>query len=452
MSPTAEELDPSSVAPLGRVAFIRRRTESVFGTALDAMLGALEDLGATASALVALAETLSPDELARLRALQPRFENLGTQVRAKADRCQATAGALDRHMSEGRHRLDELRGLARTATLVSLNALMVSRSLNSDGGTIDGLARSMRSVLGEVAGLVSDLALRIAAGQAELRAVEQGAAALAEVAGAEALPALRDFAELIQVRSRDGRVARSARLVSKRFEALENRVGQVILHLQVGDAFRQRLEHVETILTMAEGCGTRPVAGALRILAAAQLRAALEDLDGSSHKAVRHLSALARTAADIPRAGAIESLRSGGRDGLGALVSASGRIEVVIGRLTETTHRLTGSSWGLADTLADAGQDAGEAAEFERRMTVLGLNAILLASRLGPEGRAMEEVAQQQRNIARSIIDVMSRLRGDLEGVVSAAGDLHDSEDQDLTAALQGAEGATVEVKALRTV
>ena len=61
----------------------------------------------------------------------------------------------------------------------------------------------------------------------------------------------------------------------------------------------------------------------------------------------------------------------------------------------------------------------------------------------------MEEVAQQQRNIARSIIDVMSRLRRDLDGVVSAANDLHDAEDRDLTAALQVAQGATVEVKAL---
>ncbi|EYD76545.1 hypothetical protein Rumeso_01966 [Rubellimicrobium mesophilum DSM 19309] len=169
----------------------------VYGAALDAMLGALEDLGATASSLVALAETLSPEAMARLKSLQPRLEDLSAQVRAKADRCRTTAGALDRHMSEGRHRLDELRGLARTATLVSLNALVVSRSLNSDGGTIDGLARSMRSVLGEVAGMVSDLALRIAAGQAELREVELGAAALAEVSGAEALPALREFAALI---------------------------------------------------------------------------------------------------------------------------------------------------------------------------------------------------------------------------------------------------------------
>ncbi|EYD76544.1 putative transducer like protein [Rubellimicrobium mesophilum DSM 19309] len=244
-------------------------------------------------------------------------------------------------------------------------------------------------------------------------------------------------------------MARSARLVSKRFEALEGRVGQVILHLQVGDAFRQRLEHVESILAMAEDVGSPDAARALRILAAAQIRAALGDLDRSSRGAVKHLAALARTAADIPRAGAIGSPRSDGREGLGGLVSASGRIEAVIGRLAETTHRLTDSSRSLAETLADAGQDAGSAAEFERRMTVLGLNAILLASRLGPEGRAMEEVAQQQRQIARSIIDVMSRLRRDLEGVVAAAGDLHAGADEDLAAALQGAGSATSEVMSL---
>jgi hypothetical protein len=68
LSPTAEcpGHPLAGASPSGRVAFIRRRTEVVFGTALDAMLGALEDLGATASTLIALAETLSPDAMARL--------------------------------------------------------------------------------------------------------------------------------------------------------------------------------------------------------------------------------------------------------------------------------------------------------------------------------------------------------------------------------------------------
>jgi len=436
-------------APAGQIAFVRRRTEAVFGATLDGMLGALDDLDVTASSLVALAETLSPEAMGRLRAVQPTFHDLGDQVRSKSDRCRVAVRSLDRLMSDGRHRLEDLRSLARTAMLVSLNALVVSRSLSSDGGTIDGLAQSMRSVLGEVGGLVSELAAAIAAGQAELRQVEQGATALAEVAQAEALPAIAEFAALVQARSRDERVARSARLVSKRFESLQQRVGQVILHLQVGDSFRQRLEHVEILLAKADDLGGARVAEALRVLAAAQLRAALEDLGQDTHAAVRQLRGLARTAADIPRIGAVDALRGDGRDGLGALTSASARIERVIATLTGASSRLTASSQGLAGKLADTGQNVGEAAEFERRMTVLGLNAILLASRLGPEGRAMEEVAQQQRDIARSIIDVMGQLRRDLEGVVVASGELDTGADKDLTVTLRTAEGIASEIMGL---
>jgi hypothetical protein len=436
-------------SPTGQVAFVRRRTEAVFAATLDAMLGALDDLDVTASSLVSLAETLSPEAMARLRAVQPMFHDLGAQVSAKSDRCRVTVRSLDRLMSDGRHRLEDLRSLARTATLVSLNALVVSRSLSSDGGTIDGLAQSMRSVLGEVGGLVSELGAAITAGLAELRQVEQGATTLAEVAQAEALPAIAEFADLVQARSRDERVARSARLVSKRFEALQQRVGQVVLHLQVGDSFRQRLEHVETLLAKADDLAGDSGGEALRMLAAAQLRAALADLGQDTHAAVRQLRSLARTAADIPRIGAVEDLRGSGREGLGALTAASARIGGVIGTLTEASERLTASSQGLAGKLADTGQNVGEAAEFERRMTVLGLNAILLASRLGPEGRAMEEVAQQQRDIARSIIEVMGQLRRDLEGVVVASGDLDTGADRDLAGTLRTAEGIAGEIMGL---
>ncbi|TNC52003.1 hypothetical protein FHG66_04155 [Rubellimicrobium rubrum] len=444
----ASEVTALDWSPLTRVAVVRSRTEAVFGASLDAMLGAVDDLSLTESSLAALADALSPATMVRLKSLQPRFQDLSRQVEAKADRCRVAAGALGGLMRDARSRLEELRRLARTATLVSLNALVVSRTLNSDGGTIDGLARDMRAVLGEVGGLVADLAVRISAGQSELNGVAEQTAKLQTLAHKDVLPAIRTLSELIQAKSRDDRIARSAGLVSKRFRALQDRVSQVILHLQVGDGFRQRLEHIEAILAMAQDPDNASIRTMLHRLGAAQLRGALIDLRSSLQVAGRHIRAMSRMGAEIPRAGAISAIR-GGQDGLGVLLSAASGMETVIERLSDRSGRLTVTSRGLAATLAGAGQNADQAAEFERRMTVLGLNAILLASRLGSEGRAMEEVAQQQRDIARSIIEVMGLLRKELEAVVVTSGALDAPEDETLTGTLHAAAEAALEISIL---
>ncbi|WP_210528187.1 hypothetical protein [Rubellimicrobium arenae] len=440
---------PDLMESTASVTAVRRRTEAVFESSLDAMLAAMEDLSVTESSLTALSVTLSPEAMGRLKSLQPRFHELGIQLEAKAARCREAARDLSRLMASARESLEELRRLARTATLVSLNALVVSRTLTSDSGTIDGLAREMRAVLSGVGGLVADLAATMSAGGLGLEQVERETAALAALTRSEALPAIHSFTEMVVARSRDDRVARSASLVSKRFRALQDRVGQVVVHLQVGDSFRQRLEHVEDMLAMAGQPDPAIPRAVIRDLARAQTRAALDDLGHALRAAGRHLRALKLSATDIPRAGAIDALCGTGEGSLVPLLAGAARMERMMAEVSQTSERLLAASRGLMQTLAGAGRDAGEAAEFERRMTVLGLNAILLSSRLGPEGRAMEEVAQQQRDIARSIIDVMGRLRRNIEDVMTTSGKLDDAEDNLLVESLRHAGDGAREVTIL---
>jgi hypothetical protein len=95
------------------------------------------------------------------------------------------------------------------------------------------------------------------------------------------------------------------------------------------------------------------------------------------------------------------------------------------------------------------GRATRTAAEFEGRMTVLGLNAILLSSRLGTEGRAMVEVAQQLRDISHSITEVIAQIRQDTEAIAATAGGLDVPEDEALAARLAEAAEAAGEVSLL---
>jgi hypothetical protein len=110
---------------------------------------------------------------------------------------------------------------------------------------------------------------------------------------------------------------------------------------------------------------------------------------------------------------------------------------------------LSEASEGLARTLGAVGRATRTAAEFEGRMTVLGLNAILLSSRLGTEGRAMVEVAQQLRDIARSITEVIAQIRLDIEAIADTAGGLDVPEDEALAQRLAAAAEAAAEVSRL---
>jgi hypothetical protein len=430
------------------VAAIGRGTEAVFERTLTAMFDALDNLSRIEVALIALADTFAPPELSRLRVMEEVFQNLASDLKAKVARSREAAGRLEALMRGGRGRLEDLRRLTRSASLVALNAQVVSGSIRAEGGALDGLARTMREVLGQVAGLVSELAAGIGRGQEDLHRVARGAAELQDFVDREAVPAIRRFATLIEGRARDKSLARSAALVSTRLAALQGRIRVVVTHLQAGDGFRQRLEHVEAILDRAQKPGPVPVP-LLHRLAAAQLRGAVQDLGHALQEGRRCLRSLGRTAGAIPVALATGGFQGQDAGGLAPLVAGAGRIERAIEGLTRTGRVLSEASDGLARALAGVGEATRPAAEFETRMTVLGLNAILLSSRMGSEGRAMVEVAQQLRDIARSITELIALLRQDTEGIAVIAGGLDMPEDAVLAGQLAAAAQATGEVSAL---
>lgn len=433
---------------LSQVAAVRKGTEAIFDRTLTAMFDAMDNLSAVEAALLALAETFAPPELARLRAMQDIFRGLASDVDAKVARSRAAARRLEGLMRDGQGRLDDLRRLTRSASLVALNAQVVSGTIRADGGALEGLARTMREVLGQVAGLVAELASGIDRGQDDLRRVERGAAELQRFADREAVPAIQRFVAQIEARARDKALARSAGLVSSRLAGLQGRIRTVVRHLQVGDGFRQRLEHVEAILARAAEPGPVPVL-LLHRLAAAQLRGALEELGQALQEGRRGLRALGRTAGAIPEALAAGGFQGEDAGGLAPLMAGARRIGEAVEGLTRSGHALSGTSEGLATALAGVGEATRTAAEFEKRMTVLGLNAILLSSRMGPEGRAMVEVAQQLRDLARSITELISLLRQDTEGIAATAGGLEAPEDGLLADRLAAALEATGEVSAL---
>lgn len=447
--PAAPAPAHDALPPPLEVAEIRRRTEAVFDRTLSAMFDAMGDLSRAEAALLSLAGSFSPPGLVRLRELRDTFQGLATDVEAKAARSRSAVDRLERLMRGGSGRLDDLRRLTRTAALVALNAQVVSGTIRADGRALDDLARTMREVLAQVASLVADLALGIVQGAHELRRVSQGAADLQSFADREAIPAIQRFASLIETRARDKALARSAGLVSGRLAALQDRIRVVVTHFQVGDGLRQRLEHVETILARAEDPRDPVPAPVLGRLAALQLRAALSDLNHALHEGRRCLRGLGRSAGAVPDAVAINELEGHGPRGLAPLMEGARRIETTIEGLTQAGQGLAEASAGLAATLGGVGRATRRAAEFEKRMTVLGLNAILLSSRLGSEGRAMVEVAQQLRDIARSITEVIALLRQDTEGIADTAGGLDVPEDEALARRLIAADEAADEMSLL---
>lgn len=438
----APPAEPVSRDAQGAVAAVRQSTEAVLDRVLPAMFDAMGDLARTEAALMALARAFAPPELARLRAMGDGFQGLADAVEAQVARSRGAAQGLEGLMRTGRGRLDDLRRLTRSASLVALNAQVVSGAIRADGGALDGLARTMREVLAQLGGLVAELARGFDRGEGELARVAAASDELGGFAGREAVPAIQRFAALVEERARDRALARSAELVSNRLGLLQARIRTVVTHLQAGDGFRQRLEHVEAILARAQEVDPGAPAALLRRLAARQLGAAAADLGQALQEGRRNLRALGRTSGAIPEALARGGFRGGEAGGLAPLVRGARGIESAVDGLARTGRALAEASDALSRTLGGVGAATRAAAEFETRMTVLGLNAILLSSRMGSEGRAMVEVAQQLRDIARGITELIARLRQDTEAIAATAAALALPEEAGPDAALDARLGA----------
>ncbi len=374
---------------------------------------------------------------ATLDAAAGEIAALATRLEAEAAAMAALEAPLERIGGCLTALLEVNRGLAQ----LSVNSAIVSSSIADEGGDTLNFAVEIRSLLK-------------AAGQVMHGYGEAQAAARRELAGATAAhaafrrqqgPLLRDVAARIrrgigEVASRQQAVRRAAGTVQERADRVASATGVTVAALQVGDATRQRIEHVvDGLDALAAGldgaerpwsAGLAPDdrhalarqgmalqaallqgAGAVFGAEVARISTALGQLGGEARGMVQDGAALFGHAG-AAQAGRTSFLSALERD----LETASGLLAEAGARRREVDLAMAAIEAMLA-TLHD-GLAAVSGAAVDLRL--VGLNAAFRCARLGPRGVALAAIARELRAQAWQMAEGVEALSGAVKEAVAA--------------------------------
>ena len=409
----------------------RRQIETAFVAVGSRLTDGAAMLGALTKVFEALPEILEGPQVqeasAHLGAVSGKASELSdTFAREKAD--------LDRLVEVVAAANAPVADLYRTVKMmgiVAINAGVTAAGILVDGDEFDvftndiaGLSDSAGRTIQEFAQVYRQLTAEVE------RAVEQRAHF--ERTHAHTLESLADsLSRTLEAldEQRQGALAGSAE-TGRVSRQIVGRIGSAVMALQVGDATRQRLEHIEAALgaladlveggtaaghVVPAGC-TGDAVAAFAALEQAQLRQSAETFAAEVDEAEASLKALASDAGMImAHSREIYGDTTPGKPS--ALASLSGQLRAAVavlrdceaerGKLERVAHAVQGTVKVLLGHV-EAVQ------EIEANMRLVSLNAAVRCAQLGPRGAPLTVIAMQLRELTTQTVvaaqDAMSRL------------------------------------------
>ncbi|WP_422075035.1 hypothetical protein [Tranquillimonas rosea] len=391
----------TDIPPDRAAATLAAEIETVFDEVPRLLFDLLDRTARTADALKAIARACGPEGQADLARLADSAGDAAAAVAAELGALSDTAAGMRRRSDEMNAVLQRIRRDARMTRMIAVNAQIVSRSLPTSDGSLEYFANGTRSLLDEIEAAQDSLgqALR----HADTRMERTGPNLDACVAALAGLGALhRSLPATVRSAFADANLARMAEAAGGRVAALNDRLGQAVGRLQIGDAVRQRLEHAVTIAGLARSAAPRD-RQALHQLCAVQTDAALSDLQEALSDL---LPRLAQMLSEVETS-ATELARIGQRDGTIAKgLSRGPDPEDLVARAEALRRGMVeaASTYGAADAAA------AQIADADGAIHLLGLNATLVSGRLGTAGDPMAEVSKQLRTCTARIGEETRRL------------------------------------------
>jgi hypothetical protein len=422
---------PTTIRRLARdLARPRQEIETAFvavGTSLTEGAALLNTLSKLFEALPgALGGAEVQDATTRLNAVAARAEQLATtfsQEKADLARLVEVVAAATSPMSD-------LKRAVKMMGIVSVNARVTAAGIVGDSDdfdvfttdiatlsdsasrTIQGFAQVYRQLTAEVDRAANQRARFEAAHSDTLSHLGSSLAATLEALGRQRATALDSSAET-------GRVSRQ----------IVGRIGSAVMSLQVGDATRQRIEHVEAALciladliegktTLGQTLDSEDQSRALVAIASleqTQLALTASSFTQEVAQAEADLTALAADAGTI-----MARSRDFGGDERGtssAIASLSAQLRTAVTILADfETERakLETVAAAVQTTVRTLLEHVEAVQEIEANMRLVSLNAAVRCAQLGPRGASLTVIATQLRELTSETVvaaeAVMARL------------------------------------------
>lgn len=325
--------------------------------------------------------------------------------------------------------IEDLRRAVKMMGIVAVNARVVAAGIADEMDDFDVFTTDIAQLSDSAAKTIAtfhrtyaeltDVVQQAADTRGQFEAAHAGT--LARLAGeldAGLADVAADRARSIQASAETSRVSR----------AIADRVGAAVMALQVGDATRQRIEHVEFALgdLAATDPALLPPVAELQRLHLADMRETLVTEMASGEAALSQLAGDAMAiVAQVGDVHGTDAESSGLAKLHGAVIAA-----VRVLRDCETEReKLDKVAAAVAATVRVLLDHVEAVQEIEAKMRLVSLNAAVRCAQLGPRGRALDVISQQLRALtgetvvsAHEAVERLNQAAGVAAAFTSSAG------------------------------
>lgn len=309
--------------------------------------------------------------------------------------------------------IEDLMRTVKTIGIVAINARVVAAGVADEGSGLEVFTTDIAELTNEASNAVGTLSAVYRSLVEDVRRAEAQRAQF-EAAHAGTLTGLgaRINARLDKVTERRREAAAQSARTGETSARIAGGVAEAVSALQVGDNTRQRVEHVESALSMLAGLSDAPeglAPSALRpqLLATAyrlQEAQLASTVRAFTHETAGAERALRGLAADVNGMVA-QSRRMVGEKARGEeapLAALNGELRFVVGMLRNCEAERKKLDAVGAEVCAAVGSLRDHVASLqgiEANMRLLSLNATVKCAQLGARGRALNVIAQQLREL-----------------------------------------------------
>jgi hypothetical protein len=426
---------PSDVANISEIgqalAHPREQIESTFVTVGSRLSDGAAMLNRITKIFEALPEQLQSPELGEASARLAEVGQEAATISALFATEQADLTRLVQVVAAAESPISELRRTVKMMGIVAINARVVAASIVGDSDDFDvfttdiaKLSDSASTTIQQFTSAYRQLTDEVAKAARQRSQFEESHADTLSALAANMDDALAGLASqrAISVDStvETGRVSRQ----------IVSRIANAVMALQVGDATRQRMEHVESGLTelcsrVEDGAvpeGEQPAAfaivGGLQVAQLAAATDAFESDVAEAGDALRDLATDARSIMDRSRA-IYGQGEASGASSLAVLNQAVSAAALVLADCEAERSKLELVANAVLDTVGVLLSHVEAVQEIEANMRLVSLNAAVKCAQLGPRGAALNVIARQLRELTG---ETVAAAEGAMTGLHKAAG------------------------------
>jgi methyl-accepting chemotaxis protein len=399
----------------------RQEIEAAFVDVGDSLTKSAGLLDQIASTFEALPRDLDRPELTEATRTLTEVGTRAREISLSFAKEQEDIARLVDVVAQANRPITELRRAIRMMGILAINARVVAASVanleDSDVFTTDiaTLSGSAAKTIAEFSDIYAKLGQEVQkAASARAHFEETHSGTLSELAE-------RICSSLADVTSQRQRSADGSSETVRISRAIGQRVMTAVMALQVGDATRQRVEHIETALTRVDGTAA-DILGAVAELSAAQLADTIQTLDFEVVEAERALAELAADAKLITaRSREVYGAGGAGNSALSRLNQEMRQATAVL-RDCDLERRKLGAVAGEVEATVKVLLEHVEAVQdIESNMRLVSLNAAIKCAQLGPDGAALNVIARQLRDLTGETVEAAETAASQLGEAASLA-------------------------------